>query len=119
MTTTHDMQRAVARLIEAINSDDARIIPLADDVAYSSPLLPEPIEGESAVRAHLASISPFIARVELKRALFDGDSAALVMEFEAVNGVVLEGVEILRIGGGRIRDFRVYFDTGPLLRGNR
>jgi hypothetical protein len=39
------------------------------------------------------------------------------MEFEAVNGVVLEGVEILRIGSGRIRDFRVYFDTGPLLRG--
>ena len=35
----------------------------------------------------------------------------------AVNGVVLEGVEILRIVGGRIRDFRVYFDTGPLLRG--
>ncbi|RPH99553.1 MAG: nuclear transport factor 2 family protein [Lysobacterales bacterium] len=117
MTTTHDMQHAVARLIEAINSDDARIVPLADDVSYSSPLLPEPIEGESAVRAHLAGISPFISRVELKRALFDGDSAALVMEFEAVNGVVLEGVEILRIGGGRIRDFRVYFDTGPLLRG--
>lgn len=117
MTTTHDMQHAVARLIEAINSDDARIVPLAEDVRYSSPLLPEPIEGENAVRAHLAGISPFISRVELKRALYDGDSAALVVEFEAVNGVVLEGVEILRIGSGRIRDFRVYFDTGPLLRG--
>jgi hypothetical protein len=57
--------------------------------------------------------------VELKRALYDGDSAALVIEFESVNGVVIEGTEFLRIEDGRIRDIRVYFDTGPLLRGSR
>lgn len=119
MTTTHDMQHAVARLIEAIASDDAGIIPLAANVVHSSPLLPEPIEGESAVRAHIAAIAPFVSRVELKRALYDGDSAALVIEFESVNGVVIEGVEFLRIEGGRINDVRVYFDTAPLLRGSR
>lgn len=119
MTTTHDMQHAVARLIEAIGSDDVRIIPLAGDVVYSSPLLPEPIEGEGAVRAHIAAIAPFVSRVELKRALYDGDSAALVIEFESVNGVVIEGTEFLRIEDGRIREIRVYFDTGPLLRGSR
>jgi ketosteroid isomerase-like protein len=118
MNTTHDMQHAVARLIEAINSDDARIIPLAEDVVYSSPLLPEPITGAAAVREHIAAIAPFVARLELKRALFDGDSAALVVEFEGVNGVVIEGVEFLRIEGGRINDVRVYFDTLPLLRGS-
>jgi hypothetical protein len=118
MTTSHDMQHAVARLIEAINSDDARIVPLADNVVYSSPLLPEPIEGEMAVRKHIAEISPFMSRVDLKRALYDGDSAALVIEFEGVNGVVIEGVEFLRIEGGRIRDLRIYFDTGPLMRGS-
>jgi hypothetical protein len=82
-------------------------------------LLPEPIEGESAVRAHIAAIAPFVSRVELKRALYDGDSAALVIEFESVNGVVIEGTEFLRIEDGRIREIRVYFDTGPLLRGSR
>jgi hypothetical protein len=119
MITTHEMQHAVARLIEAINSDDAGIIPLAGNVVYSGPLLPEPVEGESAVRAHIAAISPFMSRVDLKRALYDGDSAALVIEFEGVNGVVIEGVEFLRIEGGRIHDLRVYFDPGPLLRGSR
>ena len=119
MTAIHDMQHAVARLIEAIDSDDADIIPLAANVVHSSPLVPEPIEGESAVRAHIAAIAPFVSRVELKRALYDGDSAALVIEFESVNGVIIEGVEFLRIEGGRIHDLRVYFDTGPLLRGSR
>ena len=87
MTAIHDMQHAVARLIEALDSDDADIIPLAANVVHSSPLLPDPIEGESAVRAHIAAIAPFVSRVELKRALYDGDSAALVIEFESVNGV--------------------------------
>jgi hypothetical protein len=119
MTTTQDMQHAVARLIEAFNSDDAGIIPLAADAVFSGPLLPEPITGEIAVRAHIASIAPFMSRMQLKRALYDGDSAALVIEFEGVNGVVIESVKFLRIEDGRIREIRVYFDSGPLLRGRR
>ena len=119
MTTTHDMQHAVARLIEAFNIDDAGIIPLAVDAVYSGPLLPEPIAGEIAVRAHIAAIAPFMSRMDLQRALYDGDSAALVIEFEGVNGVVIEGVELLRIEDGRIREIRVYFDSGPLMRGSR
>jgi len=119
MTTTRDMQHAVALLIEAINSDDAGIIPLAADAVYSGPLLPEPIAGESAVRAHIAAIAPFLSRVDVQRALYDGDSAALVIEFESVNGVVIEGTEFLRIEDGRIREIRVYFDSRPLMRGSR
>ena len=115
MTTTHDMQHSVARLIEAINSDDAGIIPLAEHVVYNSPLLPDPIVGQAAVREHIAAIAPFVTRYVLKRALFDGDSAAIVVEVEGVNGVVFEGTEFLRFEGGRICDLRVYFDTRPLL----
>lgn len=115
MTTTQDMQHAVARLIEAMNSDDAGVIPLAEDVVYNSPLVAEPIAGKAAVREHIAAIAPFVSRYVLKRALFDGDSAALVVEVEGVNGTVFEGTEFLRFEGGRICDLRVYFDTRALL----
>jgi hypothetical protein len=118
MITNPDLQRVVEEWIQALARDDANRAPLAADVTYGGPLQPEPIRGEAAVREHLAAIAPFLSRVELKRALHDGDSAALVLEIEGVNGVVIEGAEFLRIGGGRIRDVRVYFDTGPLLRGS-
>jgi len=117
MTTKQDMQHAVERLIEALANDDVAIVPLSADAAHSSPLQSEPIQGEAAVREHLAAIAPFLSRVELKRALYDGDSAAVVLEIESVNGVVIEGSQFLRIEDGRIREIRVYFDTGPLLRG--
>lgn len=111
------MQRAAERLIQALIHDDATLAPLTADVTYGGPLQSEPIRGEAAVREHLAAIAPFLSRVDLKRALFDGDSAALVLEIESVNGVVIEGTQFLRVGDGRIRDIRVYFDTTPLLRG--
>lgn len=115
MTTTQDMQNAVARLIEAMNNDGAGVIPLAEHVVYKSPLLPEPLVGQAAVREHIAEVAPFVARYVLKRALFDGDSAALVVEVEGVNGIVFEGTEFLRFEGDRICDLRVYFDSRPLL----
>jgi hypothetical protein len=115
MTTTQDMQNAVTRLIEAMNNDGAGVIPLAEHVVYKSPLLPEPLVGHAAVREHIGEIAPFVSRYVLKRALFDGDSAALVVEVEGVNGIVFEGTEFLRFEGGRICDLRVYFDTRALL----
>lgn len=117
MTANPDTKRAAERLIQALDSNDATVVPLAADVAHGGPLQPEPIKGETAVREHLAAIAPFLSRVELKRALFDGDSAALVVEMVGVNGVVIEGAQFLRIEDGRICDIRVYFDTAPLMRG--
>jgi len=119
MTTKQDMQQTVQRLIQALASEDAAGAPLAPDVTYGGPLQPQPLRGEAAVREHLAAIAPFLSRVELKRALYDGDSAALVLTLESVNGVVIEGAEFLRIDGNRIRDISVYFDSAPLLRGGK
>ena len=117
MTTNPEMQRAVELLVQGLARNDAALVPLGADVSHGGPLQPEPIRGETAVREHLAAIAPFLSRVELKRALYDGDSAALILELESINGVVIEGAQFLRIENGRIRDIRVYFDTAPLLRG--
>jgi len=118
MTPNPNLQHAVEELIQALAPDDTARAPLDAEATYDGPLQAEPIRGEAAVREHLAAIAPFLSRVELKRALYDGDSAALVLEIEGVNGVIIEGAEFLRIEDGRIRDIRVYFDTGPLLRGS-
>jgi hypothetical protein len=117
MTTNQDARRAAERLIQALAGNDAGVVPLSRDVEYGGPLQPEPVRGEAEVREHLAAIAPFLSRVELKRALYDGDSAALVLDVESVNGVDIEGTLFLRFGNGGIRDIRVYFDTAPLLRG--
>jgi hypothetical protein len=117
MTMNQDARRAAEGLIRALASNDAAVVPLAGDVEYGGPLQPEPLRGEAAVREHLAAIAPFLSRVELKRALYDGDSAALVLDIESINGVDIEGTLFLRVGNEGIRDIRVYFDTGPLLRG--
>jgi hypothetical protein len=103
--------------MQALAGNDAGVVPLSGDVEYGGPLQPEPVRGEAEVREHLAAIAPFLSRVELKRALYDGDSAALVLDIASINGVAIEGTLFLRIANEGIRDIRVYFDTGPLLRG--
>jgi hypothetical protein len=117
MSYPSDIKTVVNRFIQAFNTNDASVAPLADDVVYSGPLMPEPLRGEQAVRQHLAEIVPFVARVQLKWMITEADSAAAIFEFEGLNGIVIEGAEFFRIRDGLICEDRVYFDTRPLIRG--
>jgi hypothetical protein len=102
---------------EGLNNDNAAVIPLADDVVFAGPMLPEPIIGEAAVRQHLADVAPFVARMDRKLLVIEGDSAAVTLEFEGVNGVVIEGAEFFRIRDRKISFVQAFFDTRPLLKG--
>ena len=117
MSNPTDIHGIVARFIEAFNSNDASTVPLAADVVYSGPMMPEPLRGGTAVRQHIAEIAPFVARMELRRILVEGDSAAAVFRFEGLNGVVIEGAEFFRFRDGLICDIQVFFDSRPLIRG--
>ena len=111
------VEQAVDLYFEGVNNNNAAVIPLADDVVFASPMLPEPITGEAAVRQHLADIAPFVARMDRKLVVIEGDNAAVTLESEGVNGVVIEGAEFFRIRVGKISFVQAFFDTRPLLKG--
>jgi hypothetical protein len=117
MSNPPDIKTVVNRFVQAFNSNDASLAPLADDVVYSGPLMPEPLRGEQAVRQHIAEIAPFVARLKLKWMITEADSVAAIFEFEGVNGVVTEGAEFFRLRDGLICEDRVFFDTRPLIQG--
>jgi len=117
MSTVPDIRGIVGRVIEAYTSGDTSDAPLADDVVHLGPMLPEPLHGAAEIRRHIAEIAPFIARMELKRLIVEGDSAAAIFEYEGLNGVVIEGAEFFRFRNGLICEQQVFFDTQPLFRG--
>jgi ketosteroid isomerase-like protein len=118
MSRVPDIRGIVGRVIKAYAGGDASVAPLADDVVHRGPMLPEPLHGAAEVRQHIADIAPFIARMELKRLIVEGDSAAAIFEYEGLNGVVVEGAEFFRFREGLICEQQVFFDTQPLLRGS-
>lgn len=117
MTERKQIEQAIKCYIEAINSDNADIIPLAADVIMSGPMMPEPIHGETAVRLHLAETAPFIAQMSLKMTVIEDNNAAVIVGFEGLNGLVIEGAYFFRFTGGLICHEQVFFDTRALFLG--
>ena len=117
MSERAEVEQAIGLFFEAININDASIIPLADDMVMSGPMMPEPISGAAAVRQYLDETSPFMARIDPKTIIIEGGSAAVIVEFEGLNGIVFEGVEIFRVSNGLICSDQVFFDTRLLFKG--
>jgi ketosteroid isomerase-like protein len=117
MNQRSDIEQAVKLFIEAINSNDASKIPLTEDVVMSGPMMAEPTVGAAAVRQYINETSPFIALMELKTTLIDGDEAAIIMEFTGLNGVVIEGAEFFRFRDGKIASDQIFFDARRLFKG--
>jgi hypothetical protein len=117
MNQKSELEKIIALFVEAINTDNASIIPLAADSSLRGPMMPQAITGEAAVRSYLDEISPFIARMELKRSVTDAETAALTVEFEGVNGVVIEGAFFFAILDGLIQQAQFFFDTNLLIKG--
>jgi len=117
MNAHTEIETAVARYIEAMNTDNPEIIPLAAEVVMRGPMMPEPIRGKQAVRQHLGETAPFMARLELKKTVIENENAALVIEFEGLNGVVIEGAIFFQLDDGLISNIHAFFDTRPIFEG--
>lgn len=118
MNNPADIRNIVDRFVAAFSDNDASAIPLTDDAVLSGPMLPQPVRGAEAVRRHIEEVAPFVSRLTLKRLVIEGDTAAVVIEFEGVNGVVIEGADFIRVRDGELCEDVAYFDTRPLLEGN-
>ena len=119
MSERQEIERAIGCYIEAMNTENPEIIPLAPDVELFGPMIPEPICGEAAVRQYLGETAPFIARMTHKKSVIENDNAAVFVEFEGLNGVIIESVYFFRFADGRICHIQAYFDTRPLIKGEK
>ncbi len=117
MSERSDIERALGLFFEAISCNDSSLVPLAEDVVISGPMMPEPISGEAAVRAYLGETAPFMERMDQITTVIEGDNAAVIVEFEGLNGVVIRGAEFFHVKNGLICNNQVFFDTRPLFKG--
>ena len=117
MSERSEVEQAVRQYFEGINTRDASIIPLANDVEMAGPMMPESINGVEEVRGYINETAPFMARMDLKSIVIEGGNAAVTLEFEGLNGVVIEGAEFYRVRNGLIHHLQVFFDTRLLFKG--
>lgn len=117
MSDRSEIERAINLFIDAINRNDSSQIPLTEDVVMSGPMMAEPTVGEAAVRTYLDETSPFVAHLDLKKVIIEGESAAIMVKFTGINGVIIEGAEIFTFRDGKISSDKIFFDTRRLFKG--
>lgn len=117
MSERLEIERAINLFIEAVNRNDSSGIPLTDDVVMSGPMMAEPTVGAAAVRTYLDETSPFVAHLDLKKVIIEGSSAAIMVKFTGINGVVIEGAEFFTFRDGKIASDKIFFDTRRLFKG--
>lgn len=118
MSNREEIERIIGLYVEGINGNDVENIPLTADVEFHGSMLPEPKKGEAAVREHLAQTAPFLT-MQVKHLIVENDTAAAMIEMEAVNGVTVEGAAFFRFREGKICFDQGFFDTHRLITGKR
>lgn len=118
MSNREEIERVIDLYVESINGNKIDNIPLTADVEFHGSMLPEPKKGEAAVRDHLAQTAPFFT-MQLKHLIVENDTAAAMLEMEAVNGVTVEGAAFFRFREGKICFDQGFFDTHQLITGKR
>lgn len=117
MSSRSQVESAILQFFEALNSDDASGLPLAEDIKYFGVLSSEPIRGETEVREHIQQVAPFMENETIKQLIIEGDSGAARTEFKGVNGVHVDGTYFLKVEDGKISEIRAVLDTRPLFAG--
>jgi hypothetical protein len=117
MSDNTTIQPLIDQFLQALNGNDVRGLPLTDQVEYLGMMLPEPVRGREAVISHLNEIAPFIESVSAGELVAGSNSAALVAQFEGINGVRFSGSYFFRFEDDRMSRIQAIFDTRPLLKG--
>ena len=103
--------------IDALQEKSMDDLPLATDVTFSGPLLPEPIVGRGPVSAFLNRVAPALASVDVKSINTHDKGACIETEvvFASMPDRSLPEVACLSVNQGEITGIRLYFDPRPLI----
>lgn len=113
------IERLLDQFFQAIQDHDMSQLPLSDQAFYSGTMLPEGAEGAEAVRAYLSETAPFIKSVRIEETVIDSSSAAVMVEYKAINGVHFEGCYFMHVENDQIVRIRTVFDSRPMMTGER
>ena len=111
------VESVILKFIEALNKDDASIVPLAGDVEYHGMFSPIPIRGEADVRDYIEQIAPFMLNETYGKMIIEGGSVAVMTSFDSVNGIHNEGAYFFEVEGDNIKTIRAVFDTRRMFAG--
>ena len=112
-----EVEAIVLKFVEALNIDDASVVPLAKDVEYYGMFSPIPTCGESDVREYIDQIAPFMVNEEYGKMIIEGGSVAVMTSFDSVNGIHIEGAFFFEVEGDKITKIKAVFDTRQMFKG--
>ena len=111
MSNRAEVEEVVLKFVEALNIDDASVVPLTKDVEYHGMFSPIPISGEADVRDYIEQIAPFMINERYGKMIIEGGSVAVMTSFDSVNGIHNEGAFFFEVEGDKIIAIRAVFDT--------
>jgi len=109
-----EVEAVVLKFVEALNIDDASVVPLTRHVKYHGMFSPIPVSGESDVRDYIEQIAPFMINETYGKMIIEGGSVAVMTSFDSVNGIHSEGAFFFEVEGEKISAIRAIFDTRRL-----
>lgn len=119
MTKRAEVEAVVLKFVEALNIDDASVVPLSKHVEYHGMFSPIPVSGESDVRDYIDQIAPFMVNETYGKMIIEGGSVAVMTSFDSTNGIHNEGAFFFEVNDGKIRSIRAVFDTRRLFAGRK
>jgi len=117
MSDKNAIENIVDRFFQCVRDCNMTGLPLTSLASYSGTMLAEPARGALAVRQYMSETAPFIKSFSIEETVIGGDSAAVLVRYEAVNGVQFEGCYFLEVESGLITRIRTVFDSRPLMTG--
>lgn len=117
MNSRAEVESVIMRFVEALNIDDASVVPLSEHVEYHGMFSPAPICGEPNVRNYIDEIAPFMLNETYGKIIIEGGSVAVMASFDSVNGLHNEGAYFFEVEDGKIASVRAVFDTRQIFNG--
>lgn len=117
MSNRAEVESVVLKFVEALNIDDASIVPLSKDAEYHGMFSPNPICGEADVRDYIDQIAPFMLNEKYGRIIIEGGLVAVMASFDSVNGIHNEGAYFFEVEENVIKSIKAIFDTRRMFAG--
>ena len=119
MTKRAEVEAVVLKFVEALNIDDASVVPLSKHVEYHGMFSPIPVSGEADVRDYIDQIAPFMVNETYGKMIIEGGSVAVMTSFDSINGIHNEGAFFFEVENDEIRSIKAVFDTRRLFAGKK
>ena len=115
MSETNQTRDFIQNYFDALNAGQVEDIPIAPNCGYHSSMLSESIYGAAAMREHLAAITPFVERFDVKKTIVDGSNGAVIIRLLGFGHKWIEGAAFFEVVHGQLTSLDNLFDTRQLL----